>query len=306
MQEQVDVDLIIQQCAARFNASATDARRLLHGRGQLIAGLEQVTVDHFPPYGLVRVFQDQTIDADYLSTQLQQHYPQLTGTVLQNRAGRATQSRVLYGEVPERFIAREGPLNFWIQPMRNQNCGLFLDMAPLREWLVANAAGARVLNLFAYTCSLSVAALAGNAAHVVNNDMSRTALEWGSENHVINQHDPRRVSMLPHNVFKSWWKIRQFGPYDIIIVDPPTNQRGSFVAEKNYAAVLRRLGELSTPGAQVFLALNSPFLSAEFLPNLVARHACSLRLVERCEISADFSDRDPDRGLKLYRYQATG
>ena len=37
--------------------------------------------------------------------------------------------------------------------------------------------------------------------------------------------------------------------YDVIIIDPPTNQRGSFVAEKDYPQVLKRI-----PGGSVCAA----------------------------------------------------
>lgn len=58
----------------------------------------------------------------------------------------------------------------------------------------ASAAGLRVLNLFAYTCGFSVAAIAGGAARVVNLDMSRPALSRGRDNHRLNGHDLAQVS----------------------------------------------------------------------------------------------------------------
>ena len=101
-----------------------------------------------------------------------------------------------------------------------------------------------MLNLFAYTCAFSIAALAGGARQVVNNDMSRPSLDWGRENHQRNGQDLRSVSMLPHNLFKSWWKIRSLGPYGLIIIDPPTYQRGSFDAEKDYGTDPQATGRI--------------------------------------------------------------
>jgi 23S rRNA (cytosine1962-C5)-methyltransferase len=190
-----------------------------------------------------------------------------------------------------------------VQPLRNQNVGLFLDMAPTREWLRGAAEDKRVLNLFAFTCSFSVAAVEGGARLVVNNDMSRPALDWGRRNHELNGHDLRKVRMLPHNLFKSWSKIREPAPYDILIVDPPTNQRGSFNAEKQYGLVLKRLPELASPGATLVACLNSPFLNSDFLPGQMSRWCPQASLVEMMPVSADFPDRFPDRGLKIYRYR---
>jgi 23S rRNA (cytosine1962-C5)-methyltransferase len=175
-------------------------------------------------------------------------------------------------------------------------------MAPTRRWLRAVAENRRVLNLFSYTCAFSVAALAGGAKNVVNNDMSKPALDWGKKNHALNDHDLRRVSMLPHNLFKSWWKIREYGPYDIVIVDPPTNQRGSFNAEKQYGQVLKRLPEFAAPGAEIVACLNSPFLNTDFLPAQMARWCPRAALVETMPVSEDFPEQYPDRGLKIYRF----
>jgi 23S rRNA (cytosine1962-C5)-methyltransferase len=210
------------------------------------------------------------------------------------------------GEVADEVEVIETGLRFLVQPLRNQNVGLFLDMAPTRQWLEANAAGKRVLNLFAFTCAFSVAALAGGATHVVNNDMSRPALEWGRRNHELNDQDLRQVSMLPHNLFKSWWKIRQLGPYELIIIDPPTNQRGSFNAEKQYGQILKRLPELCAPKAEVIACLNSPFLSEDFLPGQMARRCPQARLMEFMPRSEDFPDRFPERGLKVARFRYPG
>jgi 23S rRNA (cytosine1962-C5)-methyltransferase len=140
---------------------------------------------------------------------------------------------------------------------------------------------------------------------VVNNDMSRPALQWGRDNHELNGHDPQRVRMLPHNLFKSWWKIRQLGPYDRIIIDPPTSQRGSFVAEQHYGRVLKRIPELAAPGAQILACLNSPFLDLSFLPAQMARWSPLCRPLACLLPSPDFPDRSRDRGLKLalFRYE---
>jgi 23S rRNA (cytosine1962-C5)-methyltransferase len=186
--------------------------------------------------------------------------------------------------------------------------GLFLDMRQTRQWLRERASGKNVLNLFAYTCAFSVAALAGGAQVVVNNDMSRRALDWGRLNHQLNGQDTTRVRMLPHDLFRSWGKLRRHGGYDLIVIDPPTNQRGSFVAEKQYSLILKRLPELCRPGAQVVACLNSPFLNADYVPQQMARWCPDCRLLGQMPAAVDFPDRYPDRGLKisLFRYEGAG
>jgi 23S rRNA (cytosine1962-C5)-methyltransferase len=302
-----DFGLVLDQCRdARGRIDgARAARRLFHGRGHCYPGFEDLTVDYFAGHLLVGCFSDDEAGARSLAEQLAQSLDGLTGVGIQVRQGRQTQGEVVWGDVPEELEVVEAGLRYLVQPMRNQNVGLFLDMAPLRAWVRERADGRNVLNLFAYTCAFSVAAIAGGARRVVNNDMSRPALNWGERNHQGNGHDLRSVRMLPHNVFKSWWKIRQFGPYDLVIIDPPTNQRGSFVAEKHYQSVLKRLSELCAPEADVVACLNSPFLNADFVPQLMARWSPECRLVSTLPVSEDFPDQFPDRGLKLnhFRYQ---
>lgn len=298
---------VLSEAEARL-ATLTDrqgARRLFHGRGHCFPGLEDLTVDYFAGHLLVGCFSDDATAARALAELLAETFPELSGVGLQVRKGRQTEGQVIAGDMPEELTVTEAGLKFLVQPMRNQNVGLFLDMAPMREWVRQHSAGRNVLNLFAYTCAFSVAALAGDARQVVNNDMSRPALNWGERNHQLNGHDLRRVRMLPHNLFKSWWKIRQFGPFDLIIIDPPTNQRGSFVAEKHYHSVLKRLPEFCSPGADVVACLNSPFLNTDFLPQLMARWSPSCHLLGSLPVSEDFPDQFPDRGLKIsyFRFQ---
>jgi len=298
-----DFDPVLTVCAGNLVPGARLARRLFHGRGHCYPGLEDLTVDLLDRCLLVTCFGDDAEGASRLAQTLAEALPDVRGACVQMRRGRATEGRVVAGEVPETLVVSEDGLEFLVRPLRNQNIGLFLDMAPTRSWIRGAAAGRSVLNLFAYTCAFSVAAVAGGARQVVNNDMSRPALDWGAENHRLNGHDQRRVRMLPHNVFKSWWKIRQLGPYDLVVIDPPTNQRGSFVAEKDYPAVLKRLPDLCAAGAEVVACLNSPFLNADHLPQQMMRWCPDCRFEGPLPVSPDFPDRFPDRGVKICRFR---
>ena len=67
--------------------------------------------------------------------------------------------------------------------------GLFLDARPIRRLIRKEAQGKSFLNLFAYTCTASVAAAMGGATRTVSVDMSRTYLDWGRENFILNDMD---------------------------------------------------------------------------------------------------------------------
>lgn len=297
---------VVDTAAAHLKAPGGDAQRLFHGRGHCYEGIEHLTVDWYPPFLLISVFRrdvDQTW-LDTLAKALAEVVPAVTGIALQRRDGRNTRAEILRGEVPEEWVIHEAGMHYLVHPLTHQNIGFFLDMEPARRWVSARAADCKVLNLFAFTCAFSVVAIAGGARQVVNNDMNRSVLNRGEENHRLNGHDERAVRYVPHNLFKSWRKLKQLGRYDLIVVDPPTNQRGSFVAEKDYPGVMKRLPDLAAPGANVLLCLNSPFLPFHFLEDQMARRCPGYRFIERIQPSPDFPDQHPDRGLKLAVFRA--
>src|SRR5690606_25896739 len=118
--------------------------------------------------------------------------------------------------------------------------------------------GLKVLNLFAYTCAFSVVALYAGAQHVLNMDIAQGSLATGQHNHHLN--GLTGASFLAHDIFSSWGKITRGGPYHLIIIDPPSYQKGSFVATKDYAKLMRRLPDLLRPNGHVMLCLNAPEL----------------------------------------------
>ena len=146
----------------------------------------------------------------------------------------------MYGENRTKVIVKENGLKFETLLGSQQNTGLFLDMQPLRAWLKKNSFEKKVLNLFAYTCTLSVAALAGGAQSVVNFDLSKTSMKWGERNHDLNGQNAGRITSLPFNVFTSWGRINQHGRYGMVIIDPPTYQRNSFNVERDYGSILKK------------------------------------------------------------------
>lgn len=297
----------------------TEAGRVFHGRGGLHPGCEPWTLDAYPPVFVLTCFAPAT-DAQLaaigaaLQARWRQTAPvgaaplawvfQQRGQALRRQA--RTDTRLMAGQVPEPHIVTEAGARYRVHVLRGQNHGLFLDMAAGRRWVRAwNAAfaaragqGAKVLNLFAYTCAFSVAARQGGAAQVVNVDMARGALAIGRHNHRLNGLE-RGVGFLAHDILHSWGKITRAGPYDLVIADPPSYQKGSFVARKDYARMLRRLPDLLSPGGCVLLCLNAPELPMDFLHEQVRGHAPGLRFVERVPNPPSFADVDADRAVKV-------
>ncbi|AOW14057.1 SAM-dependent methyltransferase [Hydrogenophaga crassostreae] len=295
-------------------ALPTDAQRIFHGRGGMHPGCEHLSFDWFSPAWLLTSFQPME------ATQLTQVHQALikrwteiapAGAPLnwayQCRATGHAETRLMAGSVPDPHDVLEHGARYRVHLLKGQNHGLFLDMANGRQWVkecVRKQAGeAKVLNLFAYTCAFSIAALQGGAKQVVNVDMSAGAMGLGQLNHALNGFQSG-ASFLTHDIFKTWGKITRSGPYHLVIVDPPSFQKGSFIATKDYAKLMRRLPDLLRPGGQAMLCLNAPELSADFLQHQMAEIAPELVFEQRLDNPPVFTDVDPNRSLKVLIYRA--
>ena len=284
----------------------SDVKRLFHGRGRCWPGLEQITVDWLSGQLLVSLFKEP--DGEFLKNlrlllndlvmSEQWRNSEAVSLLLHHRDREGSPVEVFWGEMNSFQKVTESGLTYLLDLGRKQNNGLFLDMKTGRQWVKENAEGTRVLNLFAYTCGFSVAAMAGGADNVINLDMAKAALERGRENHRLNGHDLGQVKFLGHDLFKSWGKLRKMGPYDLIIIDPPSFQKGSFVLSRDYRKILRRLPDMLTEQGQVLACVNDPQLTSEFLINEMADEAPQLRFVERLENPAEFRDVDQEASLK--------
>ncbi len=280
-----------------------DACRIFHGRGGLHPGCEHLSLDWYAPVWLLTSFQPLS-DAQLHSVHaaLAQRPEALNWIYQLRQSGQGrSDTRLMAGSVPEPHEVCEQGARYRVHVLKGQNHGLFLDMACGRQWLRTQAKDARVLNLFAYTCAFSVAALQGGAAQVVNVDMAAGALSIGQHNHQLNGLGGARF--LAHDLFKSWGKVSRMGPYEVVVAAPPSFQKGSFVATKDYARVVRRLPELLTRGGQALLCLNAPELPSQFLIDLVAAEASALRFVQRLDNPTVFNDVDPERALKVMLFE---
>lgn len=288
-------------------ASASDqALRLVHGRGRLWPGLEQITVDWLAGVLRVSLFREipaqalQTLSQDLIELSQSRLWQDKGGEsiLLQHRYLPDSRTDFLVGAPIEQRVVSENGLKYLLDFGRKQNSGLFLDMRLGRQWVQAHSQDLRVLNLFAYTCAFSVAAIAGGARHVVNLDMAKAALSRGRENHRLNGHDLSKVEFFGHELFKSWGKVNRSGPYDLIIIDPPSFQKGSFILSRDYQKILRKLPELLTPQGKVLACVNDPAVGPDFLLTHMQEQAPSLRFVERLDNPPEFADQDLNSALK--------
>lgn len=278
--------------------------RIFHGRGHYYSGLEHLNIDLFSNVLVLTSYKEVASEQyDELVQALLKALPTCTAIALQQREQPLAPITWLWGEPQSHLVITEAGIKYGIQIGERQNLGFFPDMSNGRLWLKESAKDKRVLNLFAYTCAFSVAAIEGGAQSVVNLDMSSASLSQGRHNHKLNQHDLSKVKFFAHDLFKSWGKLKRLGPYDIIVIDPPSLQKGSFDARKDYAKVIKRLPDLLNEGGQALICLNAPELSFAFLESLVKEHAPNLNLEQRLPTAEVFKESEADKGLKTLIYK---
>lgn len=282
-----------------------DSYRVFHGRGRTFPGLEFVTIDFFQPVILITLYLEPP--ARWMDELTALMRPMFASThsvlVVQRRYLPNAPSKIIWGDLPDPIYARRGDSLFNLHLAQQQNSGFFLDMESGREWIEQHAAGKCVLNLFSYTCAFSVVAIAAGAERVVNVDMSSAALNLGRANHQLNNLAKNKSEFVAENILKSWSRVRKPGPYNLVIIDPPSYQKGSFIAEKDYGKVIRRLPELMPAGGLVLACLNAPELSEGFLRQQFSEQCPQAEFIERVKPHEDFPDIDPEQQLKLLVYQ---
>lgn len=296
----------IEGCLNACDFDANRSKRVFHGRGRTVAGFEQVTIDWYPPAVFVVLYRP--VEDEFLNQLLatvKSFMPERATLVVQHRQGPQTAMEVLGAELPKPHIVQEQwtdgqSIDCYVQLNRSQNVGIFPDMINGRDWLYQQSAGKNVLNLFAYTCLFSVVALKGGATGVVNVDMNKSVMATGRKNHSLNQLDTSNTQFFTHNIFNSWGKIKRYGRYDVIVIDPPSFQKGSFVLEKDYKRLLTRLPELACERAKVMLCVNSPDVGKDFLLQQVQDYCPQLQLEQRLQNHQDFPEQDSEKSLKVF------
>jgi 23S rRNA (cytosine1962-C5)-methyltransferase len=279
--------------------TTNEFKRLFHGRGGLYEDFKYLTVDSIDSVLSVALyFEEQN---EYELIKMLEEFTYASGyevLVVQRRYIKGHPSEVLIGELPEFIYAIENGMKFRLNLTSNRNSGYFPDMKNGRKFVMDNAKDKSVLNLFSYTCAFSIAAKKGGAKSISNIDMSKGALSTGRANHHLNDIETRGVSFLPYNILKSFSRIKKKGPYDLIIIDPPTFQKGSFEATKDYRKLITKLPQIASEECTLLACLNSPDLDESFIKDLITELAPSFKFSHRLENVKEFKSLDENRSLK--------
>ena len=298
-----DIHTHIQENSKDLNQ---EFKRLFHGRGGLYEGWNFLTIDSIDTILSVALYFEME---EKLEAQLIEMLKEFVSSsrhdslVLQRRYIKGAPSEMILGELADDIHVLENGMKIKLNLLSNKNSGYFPDMKNGREFIKENSKDKSVLNLFSYTCAFSVAASIGGAKSVSNIDMSKGALSTGRANHHLNELDTRGISFHPYNILKSFSRIKKKGPYDIIIIDPPTFQKGSFEATKDYEKIIKKLPQIASDDCTVLACLNSPDLDSDFVIKLLKEWAPSFIFVKRLDNVAEFASAEEERSLKNLVFQ---
>lgn len=316
----------------------SDALRIFHGPGEaqvkdraLQAVLKNLSIDRFGQHAWVTLWEEQansTIQALFeqhvrlpLCDFLQQHF---VSAVLLYRPvkGVPENPSILFGAPPaERFSAFEKGARYEIQLQDTKHPGLFLDHAPLREWLMHNCHGLRVLNTFAYTGSLSVAAGIGGAKHVTTLDLSKATMRWAEANGELNGLNGDRARWIAGDVFEWLPRLKkEIGQgkiplFDMVIMDPPSfsrSDKGTFSTAKDLPQLHALALDILAPGGLLITSINSAKITWEQFEKDILQAAkqkkCNLQVLKRLEQPETFPnwlhEQANERYLKGFIFRA--
>ena len=176
------------------------------------------------------------------------------------------QGRIIYGDSPDNSI-RESGTRYSIDLLMNQDASFYIDTRNLRTWLSENSAGKTVLNTFAYTGSLGVAALAGGATQVVQTDLNKRFLNVAKTSCTLNGF---AINKKDFKVGDFWFQIKNLNRakarFDIVILDPPffaATDKGRFDTQQDTKRLINKLRPLVRDSGHIVSINNALFLSGQ-------------------------------------------
>ena len=271
--------LNMRQDIGLANSTNTNAFRLVHGEGDLLPGL---IID---VYDKTAVMQAHSIGMHIARHAIAKALAEVMKGRIENIYYKSEttlpfmepENGFLLGSSDDN-IAVENGLRFYVDWLRGQKTGFFVDQRENRALLEKYAKGKRVLNMFCYTGGFSFYAMRGGAQLVHSVDSSAKAIELTKRNVELNfPGDPRHQAYC-EDAFKFLESIGgkersgSQSSYDLIILDPPAfaKHRGALHnALKGYTRLNQKAFEKIERGSILFTFSCSQVVTKDNFRNAV-------------------------------------
>ncbi|MBN2530944.1 MAG: class I SAM-dependent methyltransferase [Deltaproteobacteria bacterium] len=172
---------------------------------------------------------------------------------------------LLLGDKPDTRIVENG-IQYALDITMNRDAGFYVDTRLLRQWTARNLCSKRVLNTFAYTGSIGIAAMTVGAK-VVQTDLNRRFLNLAKQSCSIN-----RLPIVKRDyIFGDFFLVvkqlqRQRELFDCVFLDPPffsQTQRGRVDLEQNMTRLINKVRPLVASGGHIVAVNNALYVSGE-------------------------------------------
>jgi 23S rRNA (cytosine1962-C5)-methyltransferase len=198
---------------------------------------------------------------------LLEQLPWIKAIVVKTRNSQDPQQKrghLVYGESADRKI-RENGVWYAIDPMLNRDASFYLDTRNVRLWASQRLKEKSVLNTFAYTGSLGVAARAGGAARVVHLELNRRFLNVAKTSYTLNGFPINRADFQTGDF---WPRINRMKAanerFDCVLLDPPiysATARGVVDLARSYTRLINKVRPLINHDGYLVAINNALFVS---------------------------------------------
>ncbi len=283
---EADYDFWLKRVATAFQfrqqnelpSSDTNCYRLIHAEGDLCSGL---IVDIYNEVAVIQChsvgmhLQRELISKallEVLDGKITAIYDK-SKKALPSIYGDRVHDSFLHGEAEQQKVSEHGHL-FYVNFVKGQKTGFFLDQRENRKLLSSYAKGKRVLNAFCYTGGFSVYALKAGAELVHSVDLSEKATSLTDENIALNGLDLDKHKSYTRDVLEFLQKAET--EYDLMIVDPPAyakHQSKRHKAVQGYKRINAMAMKKIAPGGILFTFSCSKVIDRELFQNTMVAAA---------------------------------
>jgi 23S rRNA (cytosine1962-C5)-methyltransferase len=173
---------------------------------------------------------------------------------------------VVQGNAVDRKIRENGTL-YAIDPMINRDASLYLDTRNVRLWARQNLRDKSVLNTFAYTGSLGVAAKAGGAERVIHLELNRKFLNLAKTSYTLNGFPIDKKDFQAGDFWPRINHLKAAGElFDCVFLDPPiysATRKGVVDLAQSYKRLINKVRPLIKHGGHLVAINNALFLSGK-------------------------------------------